>query len=261
MDGKQFDRIALGLTREGPRRQLLGGLFGGALALLAGAGISEAKPGKRQRRRRRRRGGGGRNGSEDATGEVILPPGTLAGGVWDETIQICHFDPEKGKYRITDVPTVTVPEYLNAGDTLYIDCCVDADCTGLACYTSSGCIEGACAYDPTPGVSCTLGDGAYGVCDDEGTCVASSSPPPAPATTTEAPLVAQEAPPPTTGEAAPVSTGEAPPVITDEAPPVTGEAATAQETAPVTTDDTLLAYEAPIIATSAIPVSQSEPVG
>jgi hypothetical protein len=176
MDGKQFDRVARSLTRQAPRRRLVGGLLGGALAAISGTTASAVK-----RRKRRGRGGDGSDGAEEATGEVTLPPGTLAGGVWDETIQICHFDPERGEYRVIPVPTVTIPDYLNAGDTLFIDCCVDADCFGLACYTSSGCIEGACAYDPTPGVSCDRGDGTFGVCDDDGVCVSTVTA--APATT------------------------------------------------------------------------------
>jgi hypothetical protein len=100
-----------------------------------------------------------------------LPPGTLAGGIWDETIEICHFNAETGAYEVIPVPTPTVPEYLNAGDTLYIDCCITAECGALPCLTPSACIEGACAYDPVPGASCALEDGTTGVCDDDGDCV------------------------------------------------------------------------------------------
>jgi hypothetical protein len=186
MESNEFDRLARSLTREAPRRALLGGLFGGVLAAITGATASAVN-----RRKRKRRGGDGSDGSEEATGEIELPPGTLAGGVWDETINICHFDPERGEYRVMAVPTVTIPDYLNAGDTLYIDCCVDADCVGLACFTSSGCIEGACAYDPVPGAACDLGDGTFGVCDQDGVCVASvTAPAPATDTTTPAPAPA-----------------------------------------------------------------------
>lgn len=166
MDGNAFDRMARGLSRQGRRRQFFGGLVGSGLAVLTGTTVSAVK------RRKRRGRGNGSDGSEEAVGEITLPPGTLAGGIWDETIQICHFDPEKGEFRIMAVATVTVPDYLNAGDTLFIDCCVDTDCVGLPCFTSSGCIEGACAFDPVPGVACDLGDGTFGVCDDDGVCVA-----------------------------------------------------------------------------------------
>jgi hypothetical protein len=185
MDGKEFDRMARGLTSQSPRRQIVGGLVGVALAAITGSTASAVK-----RRKRRDRGGDGSDGSAEATGEITLPPGTLAGGVWDETIEICHFDPEKGEYRVMPVPTVNIPDYLNAGDTLFIDCCIDADCTGMACFTSSGCIEGACAYDAVPGASCDLGDGTFGVCDADGVCVSS-------AVTTSAPVATGEAPAPT----------------------------------------------------------------
>lgn len=252
MDEKRLDQLTRGLADGASRRTLLAGLFGGAAAILVGDQASAVNPRKR-RRRRRRRGGKGDNGTAEAIGEVTLPPGTLAGGVWDETIQICHFDHERGEYRVTSVPTVQVPDYLNAGDTLYIDCCVDSDCHGMACFTSSGCIEGACAYDATPGVSCDLGNGAYGVCDEDGVCVGAAAPPPAPAPVAEAPV--SDAP----VSEAPVGY-EAPPVV-DEAPlayeapaAIVEEAPLAQQAAPVVVSEAPVEYEAPIIATSAVPV-------
>lgn len=168
MDGKQFDRIARDLTRETSRRTALRGLLGGALALaLGGSSVSAIK-------RRKRRGRRGNDGVE--TTESALPPGTLAGGVWEETLQICHFDPESGKVKVIAVSTPSVPQYLNAGDTLFIDCCVDDECVALPCLTPTGCIQGACAYDTTEGAACALEDGTTGYCDSDAKCVASYAP-------------------------------------------------------------------------------------
>ncbi|MCC7021756.1 MAG: hypothetical protein IT338_02960 [Thermomicrobiales bacterium] len=168
MDGKQFDRIARDLTRETSRRTALGGLLGGTLALVMGGNSVSAI------RRRKRRGRKGRDGVE--TTESALPPGTLSGGVWDETLQICHFDPESGKVKVIAVSTPSVPQYLNAGDTLFIDCCVDEECGALPCLTPTGCIQGACAYDTTEGAACALEDGTTGYCSSDATCVASYIP-------------------------------------------------------------------------------------
>jgi hypothetical protein len=168
MDGKQFDRIARDLTRETSRRTALGGLLGGALALALGGNAASAI------KRRRRRGRRGNDGVE--TTESALPPGTLAGGVWDETLQICHFDPESGKVKVIAVSTPSVPQYLNAGDTLFIDCCVDDECVALPCLTPTGCIQGACAYDKTEGAACALTDGTTGYCNSDAKCVSSYVP-------------------------------------------------------------------------------------
>ncbi len=197
MDGKQLDSIARGLAREMPRRGLLGGLLGGTLALLStGSGLAARR---RDKRRRRSEVGAAETGVE----EVPIPPGALVGGIWDETMEMCHFDPETGEYSRVLVNTPLVPQYLNMGDTLYIDCCVFADCSALPCYTPTSCIEGACAYDPVAGDSCALQDGTIGVCDAEGMCVAGYAPPPASSTTyTPAPASASD-----TGSA-PVQTGE-----------------------------------------------------
>jgi hypothetical protein len=162
MDGKQLDLVARGLTRESARRPLLGALFGVAFAALASSPVSAVN-------RRRRRG---RNEDEPA-GETIaslVPPGTLSGGIWDETLDICHFDPATGEYHIIPVSMPEVPGYLNAGDNLYIDCCVDTDCKLDQCLISTGCIEGACAFDVAYGASCLRNDGTTGFCDKEGFC-------------------------------------------------------------------------------------------
>ena len=102
---------------------------------------------KLQVRRRKRKARGSDSSAEDTDQTVKLPPGTLSGGIWDETIDICHYNAETGGYDVTSVSTVLVPNYLNAGDTLYIDCCTDAECGPLPCLAPTNCVQGACAYD------------------------------------------------------------------------------------------------------------------
>jgi hypothetical protein len=160
MDGRHFDTATRALARQTPRRLVLGGLLAAATALLTETDTRAVKP----RRRRNRDGQGGDT-------DITLPPGTLTGGVWDESIEICHFDFGTGKYRIIAVPTPSVPNYLNQGHTLFIDCCVDTDCALRTCLIATGCIEGACAYDTTEGAACQTGEGVSGYCDDRARCV------------------------------------------------------------------------------------------
>ena len=85
----------------------------------------------------------------------VLPEGVLTGGVWEETLEMCHFDPETGGYRIVPVSTIAVPEQLARGDTLYIDCCVSTECSSTECLTATGCVSGACSFDVAVNASCT----------------------------------------------------------------------------------------------------------
>ncbi len=172
VDTIRFDRLARGIGLATSRRGLLG-ILGGGLLLTLERPSAEAV----RRRKRRKR-------AEDAgVEEVPIPEAALSGltgGIWEETMEICHFDAETGKYNRMHVATTTLPNYLNAGDTLYIDCCVDNECGYLPCYVPTGCIEGACAYDADVGASCALGDGTTGVCNSDANCVsgyASTQPP------------------------------------------------------------------------------------
>ncbi len=169
MDETRFDVIARKLARLSSRRRVLGGVLGGTLTLVTGSSAIAI----RGKLRRARRGGQGQ--AETATASDVLPDGVLVGGVWEETLEMCHYDPETGGYRIVPVSTVAVPEQLNRGDTLYIDCCVDTDCTSSECLTATGCLEGACAYDVALNASCSLGNGAYGICRSDAVCVPVSS--------------------------------------------------------------------------------------
>jgi hypothetical protein len=142
------------------RRRALAAAIGAAFATATGS-LALAAKGKR------RRGGSG-DGSADSGGL----PGTMVGGIWDETIDICHFDPESELgYEIIPIPTPQVPDYLNLGDTLYIDCCVSSDCVALPCNNPTHCAEGACFYEVTEGAACALEDGTIGACNGKGTCV------------------------------------------------------------------------------------------
>ncbi len=160
MDGKRFDAAIRGLAGGTSRRGALGLVLGGILA--AGATHSAMA---QNRRRRRRRG----DGEEAPADETLVPPGTLAGGIWEETIEVCRFDAEGG-YEVVAISPTAVPDHLNSGGTLYLDCCIDGDCPPRICLTATGCIEGACAYDNLEGTTCSLEDGSPGVCGDDGTC-------------------------------------------------------------------------------------------
>lgn len=168
MDEKRFDTMARSLTRLSSRRRVLGGVLGTTLILVAGPSVIAGR-GKIRRGRR------SQGQEETAAATDLLPEGVLAGGVWEETIEMCHYDAETGGYRIVPVSTVAVPEQLNRGDTLYIDCCVSTDCTSTDCLTATGCVSGACAFDIPTNAPCNLGNGIYGICRSDGVCVPVSS--------------------------------------------------------------------------------------
>src|SRR5215213_2396126 len=164
MNEKQFDTIARGLARLASRRRVVGGVLGGALTLLTGPSAIAI----RGKLRRANRGG---HGQDETTTSDVLPEGVLAGGVWEETLEMCHYDPETGGYRIVPVSTVAVPEQLARGDTLYIDCCAPTDCFSTDCLTATGCVSGACNFDVAINAPCNLENGVYGICRGDAVCV------------------------------------------------------------------------------------------
>ena len=176
MDGNRFDALTRGLVRETSRRRALGGAFGGAVAILTGATAFAA----RDRVRRDDKDG---DGVEDTT----VASGALAGGIWEESIAVCRFNPETGGYIVRNVSMISLPEHLNRGDTLYIDCCAYKDCRARECLTVTGCVEGACAYEATEGASCRLRGGVMGVCTRKGECVSTAPVTPAGTTIVEQP--------------------------------------------------------------------------
>jgi hypothetical protein len=169
MDEQRFDTMARGLARLSSRRGVLGGGLGTALTLLAGSSAIAA----RGKTRRARRGGQGQE--ETVTVTDALPDGVLAGGVWEETIEMCHYDPETGGYRVVPVSTIAVSEQLSRGNTLYIDCCVSTDCTSTECLTAKGCVSGACSFEVALNASCYLGPDQLGICRSDAVCVPVSS--------------------------------------------------------------------------------------
>jgi hypothetical protein len=148
---------------------VLSGVLGGTFAVLAGSS-SLANRGKLRRARR-----GGQGQAETATASDVLPEGVLVGGIWEETLQMCHYDPQTGGYRIVPVSTIAVPERLSLGDTLYIDCCVFSDCASTDCFIAKSCISGACSYDVALNATCHLGNNEFGICRSDAVCVPTST--------------------------------------------------------------------------------------
>jgi hypothetical protein len=171
MDGMRFDAATRGLANATSRRRMLGGALGGFLAVLTGASAFAA-------RNKRRHGDKG-----DAAAEDVTANSALVGGIWENTLEICQFDAEGG-YEIIAVPMPYVPDYLNKGAVVHIDCCVDDDCGWRECLAPSGCVEGACMYDATTGAECNAGEGLTGVCNEKGNCIANTPPPEEPVVTT-----------------------------------------------------------------------------
>ena len=165
VEDTRFDQLTRGI-RSGTSRRGLFGLLAGGLFVATDRPLTEAV-----RRRRRRKRAEDAGGADTGVEELPIPSAALTGGIWEETMEICHFDVETGEISRMAVPTTTLPNFLNSGDTLYIDCCTDNECGYLPFYVPTGCIQGACAYDADVGASCALGDGTTGVCDSDARCV------------------------------------------------------------------------------------------
>lgn len=142
MDGQGFDRIVRGLTSAGSRRQIVGGVLGGAAALLGGAAALEAK-----------RGGNGKSrGKAKGRGQTKLT--------------FCHSGNDRKYTPITVGSPAQKAHHEKHGDEL----CELDECR----VAVIGCTdEGACEYEAAPAeTACTTDEGAAGFCDGAGNCVA-----------------------------------------------------------------------------------------
>ena len=168
MHENRFDTLARGLARGSSRRSVLGGAFGVTFALLTGSSAL-ADRGRLRRARNNSRGQ-----DEPASVEGVQPGGVLDGGILEASLAMCHFDSETGNYRVVPVSTLAVPERLERGDTLFIDCCVDSECGWRPCLEAKGCVSGACAYEATVNAACALENGTTGICRSDAVCVPGS---------------------------------------------------------------------------------------
>lgn len=147
MDGMTFDRLSKRLSSESSRRRVLGGLIGGAAAVLAGATTLEAK------RKSNARANGNGNGNNQGQGA-----GT-------EKVQICHRTNGRRGFTLITVGAPASNAHTRHGDTV---------CDLVTCQTVSGCDDdGACTYEPVAeGTECVTEDDVAGTCDGAGACVA-----------------------------------------------------------------------------------------
>lgn len=153
MEGMTFDRITKRLGGDASRRRVLGGLIGGAAAVLTGGLALEAKAknnGKGKANGRRKNGGSGQGGGQ-------------AGGA--EKVQICHRNNGRKGYNLITVGAPAAAAHERHGDEV---------CAQQACAAVTGCDEdGACVYeDAAAGTECVTGDNLPGTCDNGGNCVA-----------------------------------------------------------------------------------------
>jgi len=148
MKANRFDTITQGLTAGASRRQLVGGLLGGVVALLTGASVLEAKKGGNGKGRGK---GKGKNKGNNGKGQP--------------KVQFCHRTGTEGEYNLISVGAPASKAHIGHGDTL----CQPGVCqTGLA----TGCaVDGSCTYAlATEGTVCELA-GVAGTCDAVGVCV------------------------------------------------------------------------------------------
>ena len=164
MDEKRLDTMARNLAR----------LRHGA-ACSAGARHRIGLDGWTICHRRPARSPGRRTAMQEETGDNRRAAGrSPAGGVWEETIEMCHYD---GNGMAASPASARLPfRSTEPGrHATYIDCCVSTDCTSTDCLTATGCVSGACAFDIPTNAPCNLGNGVYGICRSDGVCVPVSS--------------------------------------------------------------------------------------
>lgn len=145
MDDKRFDTMIKGLTKTTSRRQVFGGLLGGAAATLAGVGVLEAKKGGNGKAKGPKNGEGPKNG-KGKKGKTTF----------------CHRT-GNGYHAIT-VSQSARKAHLGHGDV---------ECTPHPCRTYTGSctdtpVKGVCDFTPTnEGVECAPGK----KCDNKGDCI------------------------------------------------------------------------------------------
>jgi len=147
MNANRFDTITQGLTSGTSRRQLVGGLLGGAVALLTGASVLEAKKGGNGKGRGK---GKGKNKGNNGKGQPKL--------------QFCHRGGEEGEHTLISVGAPAAKAHEKHGDTP----CAPGDCqTGAA----TGCAEdGSCTFAlAAEGTPCEF-EGGSGICSAAGVC-------------------------------------------------------------------------------------------
>jgi hypothetical protein len=155
MDETRFDALAQELASGASRRRMLGGLVGGAAALLTGASLLEAKKGGKGKGKGNGNGKGKGNGNGNGKGRT--------------KVQICHLTDE-GTYTLIRVGSPAVKGHSKHGDTVCAagpcqaesatGCSETGDCTfasaneGGECLTETGetgaCVAGACELAQTP---------------------------------------------------------------------------------------------------------------
>lgn len=154
MNGRHFDTLTEGLTAGASRRQAFGGLLGGALALLTGASVLEAKKGGKGKGKGRGKGNGKGRGNNKGKGK----------GKGRTKVTFCHRT-DSGDFHLITVGSPAAKAHRKHGD---VQCELGVCQSGAA----TGCTEdGSCEFAlAEAGTVCEL-DGVAGTCDAEGTCV------------------------------------------------------------------------------------------
>jgi hypothetical protein len=148
MEGKHFDQVIKRLGTGSSRRGVVGGVIGATAALLIGATVLEAKPGKGK-------------------------------GKGQTKVTICHYQGTKKdgtpKYKALKLGAPGAANHLEQHDedTPFVDCCPGDLCEPDECFTEASCVEGECTSTTpaTAGTGCTTETGLPGLCDGAGACV------------------------------------------------------------------------------------------
>ena len=155
MDGTRFDTMTKGMTKITSRRQVFGGLLGGAVATLTGASVLEAKKGGNGKGIGKGIGGGKGNGKGNGKGKK--------NGKGQGKATFCHRT-GNGSYQAITVSQSARKAHLGHGDV---------ECVPNPCRTYTGSctqtpVTGLCDFTPAA-VGTACGNGRF--CDASGNCV------------------------------------------------------------------------------------------
>ena len=147
MEGKHFDQVIKRLGTGSSRRHVVSGVIGATAALLTGAAVLEAAPGKGK-------------------------------GKGQTKVTICHYQGTKKdgtpKYKALKLGEPGAQNHLanHELDTAYVNCCPGDECPGATECLTASCEEGACTTTPVAvATPCTTAAGLPGTCDVTGACV------------------------------------------------------------------------------------------
>ena len=160
MNEFRFDNLSQRVGTSASRRQMLGGLLGTAVGVLAGIGVAgrsgvEAKKGGNGKAKSKARGRANGQGKATDKGKGVTK------------VSFCHKDEESGTYAFITVGEPARQAHEKHGDV---------ECVAVPCKVANGVCDVSEEGDVTCGYYVATSEepiacGERGVCDENGNCV------------------------------------------------------------------------------------------